>query len=379
MKINSLRFQDTFQSWGFEKINFFNLTLLVGISGVGKTQILKGILGVKDIASGKSLNGIKWHIEFETFNQSNYKWEGEFEKLENKSFVHYLRNEEDNKLKPKILIEKLFLNNDLIVEKKDGTIYFESKKMPKLSFEKSLISIFKEEEKIKPAYNAFKKIVFRDHTNKEEILELYSLIDINLLKQKYKTLKEIQESDLDTNIKLACVYDNLPDIFAKIKDSFISIFEQVEDVKIAPIEDNNLPSFYLDEPILQIKEKGIWISQNRISSGMLRTFLHISEMLLWSKGTVILIDEFENSLGVNCIDILTEDLIFENDQIQFIATSHHPYIINKIPYEYWKIINRKGGQISTYDAKDFKLGDSRHERFMNLINLPKYQEGIATN
>ncbi len=111
---------------------------------------------------------------------------------------------------------------------------------------------------------------------------------------------------------------------------------------------------------------------------MIRTFIHISEMYLLSKGTVVLIDEFENSLGVNCIDILTEDLIYEHSRLQFIATSHHPYIINKIPYDYWKIVTRKGGKIKAFNAKEFKLGDSSHERFINLINLPEYKKGIES-
>ena len=63
MKIQSLKFEDKYQGWHFDKIELFDLTLLVGISGVGKTQILKGLLGVKEIASGTSLNGIKWHIK----------------------------------------------------------------------------------------------------------------------------------------------------------------------------------------------------------------------------------------------------------------------------------------------------------------------------
>ena len=54
------------------------------------------------------------------------------------------------------------------------------------------------------------------------------------------------------------------------------------------------------------------------------------------------------------------------------------YIINKIPYNYWKIITRKGGQIKTHNAKDFDLGASSHERFLNLINLPQYKRGIES-
>ena len=106
---------------------------------------------------------------------------------------------------------------------------------------------------------------------------------------------------------------------------------------------------------------------------MLRTLIHIAELYLSSNGSVILIDEFENSLGVNCIDILTDDLIHENKSIQFIATSHHPYIINNIPYEYWKIVSRKGGKISVRNAAAHKLGKSKQAAFLQLTKILEKQ------
>jgi len=88
------------------------------------------------------------------------------------------------------------------------------------------------------------------------------------------------------------------------------------------------------------------------------------------------IDEFENSLGVNCIDSVT-DLILENRNLQFIITSHHPYIINNISPEFWKIVLRKGGLISTKNAEDFHISKSRQKAFIDLINvLEDYYENI---
>ena len=104
--------------------------------------------------------------------------------------------------------------------------------------------------------------------------------------------------------------------------------------------------------------------------------MHISELYLSTEGTVILIDEFENSLGVNCIDVVT-DLLIENRELQFIITSHHPYIINKIGMEHWKIVTRKGGIVTAKDVKEFNLPKSRHQAFMQLMNLDAYREGIA--
>ena len=106
--------------------------------------------------------------------------------------------------------------------------------------------------------------------------------------------------------------------------------------------------------------------------------MQISELFLCSEGTVILIDEFENSLGINCIDTLIENLLYDNRGLQFIITSHHPYIINSIGMEHWKVVSRNGGTIITQNAKDFKLGKSRHEAFKQLIQLTGYRNGIKS-
>jgi predicted ATPase len=176
-------------------------------------------------------------------------------------------------------------------------------------------------------------------------------------------------------IKLFLISHNNPDIFDKIKQKFIATFPQVEDVKIEAVRYKNDRSHPLFP--IQIKEKGVkdWIFQFNISSGMRKTLIHISELYLSPQGTVILIDEFENSLGINCIDVVT-DLLVENRNIQFILTSHHPYIINNIGMEHWKIVTRKGGVVTVIDAKDLNLGKSRHQAFTQLINLEEYNEGI---
>ena len=58
MKLQTIKYQNTEQEWGFDRISFFDLTLLVGVSGVGKTQILRSVNSLKRIASGKSENGL---------------------------------------------------------------------------------------------------------------------------------------------------------------------------------------------------------------------------------------------------------------------------------------------------------------------------------
>ena len=372
MRIKKVAFWDNELEWRFEPIYFSNLALLVGISGVGRTQILKGILGLREIANGASLNGLAWDITFSTVKNVEYRWQGEFETKKNFSMISNEIEEEINKFR--IVREHLFKEENVIIERTRNDIIFKGNKTPKLSPFQSVVKILNQEEDIAPVQQGFNKIIYSDNSRSSNGIYAIPIRVLSIIKDNI-ALEDIQASNLPILLKLALIARHYSEIFNKIKSKFIEIFHQVEDVKIEAIENNENPSFP-NFPI-QIKETGIndWIFQNNISSGMLKTLILISEMYLSPEGTVILIDEFENSLGVNCIDVVT-DLLWENRNIQFILTSHHPYIINNISMEYWKIVTRKGGVVTVTDAKDLNLGKSRHQAFTQLINLEEYNEGI---
>jgi predicted ATPase len=361
-------------------MTFKKLTLLVGASGVGKTQILKSILNLRNISKGSSINGLKWEIEFFILDDI-YTWQGEFEKIQQENniiLMDFFENKNDDAKKdiPKILCEKVYKNKSEIIRRDIDKILFNNVKTVKLPQEKSVINLLKEEDEISIIYKNFQKIAFHDHS--EANSHRISHSDVNLKVEKYKTIEDIQESDESVRTKLYLTFYKSKTIFNLIKDKFIDVFPYVENIKIEPLSSKKIPLFLQDIPFIQIKEKGIdhWIDEKQVSSGMLRTLLHISELYLGSNGTVILVDEFENSLGVNCIDEMTNELIINKRDLQFIITSHHPYIINNISYANWKIVTRKAGNVSSRDATDFNLSKSKHEAFTQLINLDEYSEGV---
>ncbi|QTA88901.1 AAA ATPase-like domain-containing protein [Desulfonema magnum] len=378
MKINSFSFKNLNLGLVIEPIHFSNLSLLVGVSGVGKTIILQSLSDLKEIAKGKSLDGAEWEIQFSIKNK-NYLWQGAFEQsgLADFSYGDFFEDEEKAEAvsRPKIIYEKLSLNDELLVERKENEIKLEGKKTPKLSSYKSALNLFNEEERIAPVFQGLNKIIRSDDydTGGIPIFE-----NFDRFVKKHPTLESIRNANIPTYLKLALVYKTQSDVFNIIKENFINIFSQVENIKLEPVKEGYLPFFIRNSPHLQIKEKNVskWIFHNKISSGMFKTLLQISQLFLCTESTVILIDEFENSLGINCIDTLTENLLYDNRNIQFILTSHHPYIINAIGMEYWKVVFRKGGVISTKDAKDYNLGKSRHESFKQLIQLNDYRRGI---
>ncbi|OQW90539.1 MAG: hypothetical protein BWK78_06760 [Thiotrichaceae bacterium IS1] len=374
MKITSLQIKNNFLGWEFDEIKFsFNLTLLVGISGVGKTQILRAIDDLQDVANGKSINGFEWKITFSTISGKEFTWEGAFSVLEVEENLLFGTVEEDeandNRTKPRIRFEKLTTGSEVLINRSADETRFNASTQ-------SMIHILSEESSIKEVVDAFKQIIFEDQTQRGGFF--VSSKPINLLKEKYPDLEKIKNSHENIRIKLFLCSQLQLGVFEDIKSRFIDVFPQVEDIKIEQMDPADLPFRGKSDPtvpVIFIKETDVpkWIREDRMSSGMLRTIVHLGEIFLARDGSVILNDEFENSLGINCIDILTDDLIHENKTLQFIATSHHPYIINNIPYEYWKIVTRKGGHIQIRSASDYHLGKSKQEAFLQLTKILEKQ------
>ena len=373
MKILSLKLKNNFLGWDFDEVDFSsNLTLLVGVSGAGKTQILRGIIDLSRIANGKSINGLEWEIRFSTLNNTEFIWEGAFDILDVDRL--YFEDDDDEE-KPPLLYERITSNDVILIERDKTATKYKGTFTPKLSSYQSMIYLLKEESAITEIFDALNKIEYRDHARNDNSFTV-SEKSLHILKKKYTKLEDIVSSNENIGVKLYLVYENKLDIFEKIKSKFIEIFQQVDDIKSVPLEMDGIPVKITESvPAIYIKEKSVskWIREDRVSSGMMRTLIHLSEIFLSSEGTVILIDEFENSLGINCIDILTEDLIHENKTLQFIATSHHPYIINNIPYEYWKIVTRTGGHINIRNASDYNLGKSKQDAFIQLTRILEKQ------
>ena len=75
MKIIKLSFKDRESGWNIKDLYFNSLTLLVGASGVGKTQILHAISSLVRIGGGKPAGSVEWSFDFE-IDDIQYNWEG---------------------------------------------------------------------------------------------------------------------------------------------------------------------------------------------------------------------------------------------------------------------------------------------------------------
>jgi len=391
MKLLRLSYQDLSSGLSIDSCKFFpDLNLLVGISGAGKTSILKAISNLKRIANGESINGVKWDVELLTNDHVRYHWLGEFEVRKARSLIKIEEDEvngNDGENRVSIISETLLKDQEVLIKRNQEVIEFKHSKTPKLPSYLSCIELFNQEEDVFPVRQEFNKMIF----NPLKFNISYSAVDKILRDYEYTSLSELQSSQLPISDKLLITYKKYPDTFEIIKRKFLDIFPQVEDLKIEFLEPFKLgdigmlvsltPIFLLEDlPRIQIKEKNshVWIVEPNISSGMIKSLMFLATIKLSPDGSVILIDEFENSLGVNCLDTLTEDLLVNYRDLQFIITSHHPYIINNISPAYWKIVTRKGGVIQVHNAADFHISKTRQKAFIDLINvLEEFPQGIS--
>ena len=366
MRLKELSFKNNRTGLNVKNLHFERLTLLVGASGVGKTQILKAIQALRSIAKGNSINGFEWNVVF-VHNEQHYIWEGAF-KLSDEVNIDYfeLKNHEYP-----ILRENLSINGTEIILRTQDKLLYEGKETVKLDPNKSVIELLKEEEIINPIYKGWKQLSILDNNFTGIRISPF----INKTQEQIKDIPKLKENKFLSPLeKLFLLRKNELEEFDEIVKQFITIFPTVEAIDFTTGELFNKKPY----PILQIKEKDVdeWILQNDISAGMRRTLSQITELVLAEDGDVFLIDEFENGLGVNCINELADMIINPDNDIQFIITSHHPYIINNIPFNRWKIVTREKSNIEIHTAKDLNIGDhSHHDAFMQLVQNKAYQTG----
>lgn len=370
MKIISVSYWDKKRNWGFR--NFRpndDLTMLVGASGVGKTKVLDAIETIKNIALGRSdkdFSGLIWDIAF-VIDNNTYNWNGEFAIVPQSEF-----NVDANV--NRVIRETIKKSGSTIIKREDDYIDYNGVRI-KLDQSKSIVNLINEDSfrLIRAGFDSIRE-------KRDEVDFFYTCLRVS------DCHDPIFKGAINQIIIKAC--QNIPTLifiagsiegtesYKNIKEKFTNIFPTVEDIRVV-FSDENDEEYRKDSTILQIKERGVdnWISHKDISAGMVKTLYYLCQTEFAAEGTVILIDEIENSLGVNCIRDIADEITASNRNIQFIITSHHPYIINNVDAEYWQILTRKGGEVEFNTAQDLEIGGSRLTLFTQLSNSSAFITG----
>jgi len=277
----------------------------------------------------------------------------------------------------------------LLVERSEDEFIFNGDRLPKLKNTESAITLLHGEESIAPIHRALRRVIFSDAADTGSAFAFvpYDASYLSNIRKRYRDLDRLREAtDLPILIKAYILQEDYPDEFRQIRGEYLEIFDTVNDVKVGKLSEldpsaaHDVPPFAMDWLAIGAQEDGVsgWITNQRLSSGMLRTLIHLIELTMAPPGTVIVVDEFENSLGVNCLPQLTEHILKRSRELQFILTSHHPYVIDNIPPSRWKIVTRHGSTITVRDEESIPAlkTASAHEKFILLMNLKEYEEGI---
>lgn len=372
VKIQWLEFENLKTQLKIERIYFNNdVTLLVGLSGVGKTQILNAVEYSLNLAVDKDepLRPYKVGIGV-LVDDEEYEWFYEINKAnENELIIN-----EDNKYE--FVYEKLVKNNEIVFERKNlevEVVGYDKVPQPKKS--ESLILQYSDDKNFEKLISGIRKLypveielAVRGGIRSESFSRLKSKV-IDTLNVSEEKVEFKVFSHLPVAVKLYIVKNYYPDIYVKIFDAVKELFMEIEDIDV---EEDAVREMYL----VSIQVYGKKLLQQDISNGMLKTIYYIVELFTMSEDSLVLIDEFENGLGVNCIDVLSELMLSERDDLQFIITSHHPKIINAIDKNKWKIIDREGSIVKNSSSLSYGIGNSQHDAYFNLLNRWEFKGKI---
>ena len=372
VKIQWIEFENLKTGLKIERVNFnSDVTLLVGLSGVGKTQILKAVEYSLNLAVDKDVILRPYRVGLGILiNNKKYEWFYEITKI-NEDELHI---KEESKYE--FLFEKLIFNGTIIFERKNEKItVIGYDKVPQPKKDESLISQYSEDKNLEllvsgihKLYSVEIEVAVRGGIVSESFNQLKSKVTETFKRNKNVEFKIF--SHLPVAIKLYIAKRYYPELYIKIFDAVKELFIEVEDIDV---EEDSIREMYL----VSIQVYGKKLLQRDISNGMLKTIYYIVELFTMSKDSLVLIDEFENGLGVNCIDILSELMLSERNDLQFIITSHHPKIINAIDKDKWRIIDRDNCIVTNSGSLDYGIGNSQHDAYFNLINRWEFEGKIG--
>jgi energy-coupling factor transporter ATP-binding protein EcfA2 len=379
MRIKSLSFADPRGgTWSLDTLPLkAGLNLFVGASGSGKTRVLNIIFNIGRFASGDRFTSGQWVIHFE-HKDTDYTW---------KCDSHVFGDDRE----PRVLSEELWIGAPTRVEKKlftrSETIFLQGDKpVPKLPLKSTAIYLLREEPAITPAHEAFSEIKRRSFWSQDlqHSVGLQSIPSqlIRKLDKGNAEMPEIVKAELTLHGTLFLLGKYFPKAYTTILEQFRRVFPFITDIRVRPAPEAltvDLPVSG-DFQVAMLKERGIEapVPLQEIASGMVKVLLIITDVVMASPGLLYLIDEYENSLGVNAIDFLPSFLADLGQEHQFIITTHHPLLINAIPVSDWFIFHRKGLHIRVMHGAEIeeRYGRSKQQRFTQLINDPLYVEGV---
>ena len=371
MHINWFEFNDATYGISIDRTYFNKINLLVGVSGAGKTIILRVLSSYIDLirkgSSVKNECNFKMNFTVDTVSSvDTYEWSIS---TTQSSLVDKVTGNTAGYIVTK---EELLRNGKMLFARDNNKLEISGyNSLPKIPLDKSTIAVFKDDNLFKDINKAFVSVIGLDEQKnayievpKEFYDEAFIVAKENMMSYAHMAL---YMSLLPLVVRLGIARSVYAEKFNMYMDKLKEIFPYISDVKI------RLSKSTQKYVIVLCLQDDVEVEQDRISSGIIKTMNVLAYLYFIAQNALIIVDEVENSLGINCLDDVIESIdcsVYEQNN-QAILSSHHPYIINAVDSSKWRIVSQENGHITTKSANEVGIDSKNRDGFFELINFLK--------
>jgi len=323
-----------------------NINLIVGKNASGKSRTIGAVRHIADLLSSD--------ISLSKLNLLGYgtaEYCLEFDD-EGESIKYYLDFKEG-----KIIEETLKVNNEEKLNRSKGKLWYEEISQS-LDFQTDddVLAVSKRDKKQHPflekLYSWGKKLNlyhFGSQLGKDALLR-----DINSI--KYDEEVDLKDGDEVAEILIKGQH--------QFGESFIqSVIDDMKSIsyKLEKIETSRLKNLPIHAYGLNVKESDLYdiTDQREMSQGMFRALsllIQLNYALLSKTPSCVLIDDIGEGLDFDrsksLIDLIIEKV--KDSSVQVIMTTNDRFVMNKVPLEYWSVIQRVPNKALFYNYQNSK-------------------------
>lgn len=266
VRIRWIEFENLKTGLKIERVNFNqDITLLVGLSGVGKTQILNAVEYSLNLAVDKDVIMRPYRVGLGILvHDDEYEWFYEINEIGKDELII---NEESGY---EFSFEKLLCNGKIIFERKNEKVsVIGYDKVPQPKKDESLILQYSEDENfenlisgIRKLYSVEIELAVRGGIRSESFSRLKSKVIDTIKNEKNVDFKAF--SHLPVALKLHIAKRYYPELYIKIFEAVKELFIEIEDIDV---EEDSIREMYL----VSVQVYGKKLLQHDISNGMLKT------------------------------------------------------------------------------------------------------------
>lgn len=345
MKLKKLSFTEHMgdpEEWIMKETSFGDITLIVGKNSSGKTRLLNVISGLAGLLGGRNKP---------TYRDAHYK--AEFESSESARYSYTLEIVEG-----RVVNEILFEDGSEVMRRSqsgEGVIKAVELRIDKMKFqvlENELAAATRNDKIQHPFLNglnvwakSLKHYKFGEPLGKDKAFAYGSESvddvgdDVLMNQERVSEIFRHGQETYGDNLKRLIISDMN---YIGYNCTDIGLYA-AGDVVIHGVPASML---YIQESDLSTRT-----TQLKISQGMFRAFsllIQLNYSVLSGKHTTILIDDIGEGLDYDRSSKLIERIIdiAEKNDFNIIMTSNDRFIMNKVPLDYWSVIDRKGSIVN---------------------------------